>query len=230
MKCVGYIRVSTLDQSQNGVSLDAQRAAIVDYCRMHNLELMEVCRDEGISGGKSSNRPGLKTAMGMVCKHKAVLVVYSLSRFARSVIDATRLIDQIRNCGADFASITEQIDTSSAMGKFIFTIFAALGEMELGQIKERTKAALRHKMALGQRVSKKPPYGYGVDETGKMLVVDLYEQAVIGHMLHTGKQIGVYKVCNHLNRMGIMARSGKNWHPNSVIKIIQRERQKCSTT
>ena len=59
---IGYIRVSTEEQANEGVSLDAQRAKLVAYCGLHGLVLAHTYADEGISGKRADNRPGLKAS------------------------------------------------------------------------------------------------------------------------------------------------------------------------
>ena len=65
---VGYIRVSTEEQVLGGVSLDAQRAKIADYCALHELGLDRVLADEGRSGKRADNRPGLSEAIEWACR------------------------------------------------------------------------------------------------------------------------------------------------------------------
>ena len=76
----GYVRVSTEEQAREGVSLDAQRAKVQQYCDLHGLALARVYADEGISGKRADNRPGLQDAITAACGGKGALVVYSLSR------------------------------------------------------------------------------------------------------------------------------------------------------
>src|SRR5688572_19829638 len=150
---VGYVRVSTSDQAVDGVSLDAQREKVVRYCELHGLELLETFADEGISGKRADNRPGLRSALELVCKQRGVLVVYSLSRLARSTRDCIHLAERLEKCGADVASITEKLDTTSSMGRFFFTLMAALGQLERDQVAERTVAAMAHLRRQQRRIS-----------------------------------------------------------------------------
>jgi hypothetical protein len=90
MKAIGYIRVSTEEQT-NGVSLEAQEAKIRAWCTLHDAELVAIYRDEGISGYKGrDSRPGLDTALKQVCELKGPLVVYSLSRLPRNTRETMR--------------------------------------------------------------------------------------------------------------------------------------------
>lgn len=85
---IGYVRVSTVDQATNGVSVNAQRERIRAWCVANEYELVGVYTDAGVSGKRADNRPGLQSALDKACKSGAALVVYSLSRLARSTKDA----------------------------------------------------------------------------------------------------------------------------------------------
>ena len=81
---VGYVRVSTELQAQEGISLEAQQARIRAWCEGNGYTLAGIHIDAGLSGSRSDNRPGLQAALSEACRTKAALVVYSLSRLARS--------------------------------------------------------------------------------------------------------------------------------------------------
>src|SRR2546427_10779418 len=87
-EAVGYVRVSTEGQAQKGVSLEAQEAKIRAWCEANNYSMLALHNDAGLSGSRSDNRPGLQAALNEACKGKTALVVYSLSRLARSTKDA----------------------------------------------------------------------------------------------------------------------------------------------
>jgi hypothetical protein len=87
MRVVGYVRVSTEQQAQEGVSLDAQRARIKAYCVSQAISLVDVIVDDGYSA-KSLERPGLRAALRMLADGKADgIVVVKLDRLTRSVKD-----------------------------------------------------------------------------------------------------------------------------------------------
>ena len=157
---VGYVRVSTAGQAEDGVSLEHQEAKVRAYAEAHDLELAEVYRDDGISGKRTDNRPGLQDAVKHACRDKGVLVALSLTRLARNTRDCIDLTERINACGADLALINEKIDTTGAMGRFVFRLMASLGELERDQVSERTKAALGHKRKKGERISRYAPIGY----------------------------------------------------------------------
>ena len=128
MVAIGYIRVSTDGQVEDGVSLDAQRAKLEAWAKLNDEHGLIVVKDAGISGSSMSQRPGLKDALDAVCKKRGVLVVYSLSRLARSTRDTLHISDRLARCGAELVFLSERIDTTSASGKVIFRLLAVLNE------------------------------------------------------------------------------------------------------
>mgnify|MGYP001565920212 FL=1 len=146
LKAYGYCRVSTEEQAREGISLDAQEEKIHQYANLKDLELLEVIRDEGASG-KDLERPGLQRLLHLIEDEQAeALIVYKLDRLTRNTSDLLQLVEEIFKDGnTRFFSITEDIDTNSAMGKFFLTIMGAMAQMERELVSERTKAALLYK-------------------------------------------------------------------------------------
>ncbi len=215
---VGYIRVSTGLQVATGTSLAAQEVQIRDWARTKSLEV-EVYSDEGQSGA-SSHRPELQAALDAACARGCPLVVYSLSRLARSTKDALSISERLDAAGADLLSLSESIDRTSAAGKMVFRMLAVLAEFERDLISERTRAALAHKKANGERVSKDPAYSWKLD--GSRLVIDVDEQraiALIRRLSASGETPRA--ICRHLSTYGHYPR-GARWHPETVRRILAR--------
>lgn len=141
MKVIGYIRVSTASQAEDGISLDAQRDRIHKWAELNEGEVSAVFEDAGISGKDMSNRPGLAAAMLAADKGTA-LVTYSISRLARSTVDMLTIARQLEYQGADLVSLSEKIDTTTAAGRMIFRMLAVLAEFERDQTRERTASSL----------------------------------------------------------------------------------------
>ncbi|MEP0842536.1 MAG: recombinase family protein [Phycisphaerae bacterium] len=222
---IGYIRVSTADQASDGVSLDAQRGKIASWCQANGYELARVHVDAGISGKRAENRPGLQQALSAVCQSKgSALVVYSLSRLARSTTDAIAIAERLDRAGADLVSLSERIDTTTAAGKMVFRMLAVLAEFERDLIAERTTTALRFKASRGERVSGKIPFGYDLGPDGVMLVANAGEQGVIAEMQRLRSAGMTYRaIASELSRRGIPTKSGGNkWLFTSVKSILDR--------
>ncbi len=214
----------------------AQEARIVAWASAMGCELVDVFRDEGVSGSRADNRPGLQSAIASACKAGAALVVYSLSRLCRSTRDAISISEKLDKNGADLVSLSERLEFAqqmylsgsnasakgaSASGKMVFRMLAVLSEFERDQISERTKAALAHKKSLGQRVGQ-IPFGKKLSADGITLEDDDTEQ----HVLSVIKRLHLAgysqrKLVAALNRRGFLTKSGKAWNRNSLRSVLR---------
>lgn len=224
-KAWGYTRVSTGAQAEHGVSLAAQRKSIEGYCELHDLELVCVFEDRGISGKSTNGRPGLHKAIEGACTAPGgVLVVYSLSRLARSTRDAIDITERIDKCGADLASISERIDSSTPTGRFFYRVMASLGELERDQVSERTKDALAHKRAKGERISGRIPFGFDLHDDSVTLLKNAAEQRTIKIIQRLRKKgLSLRAIGTELEKRGTPAKNGGKWHPKVLRDILDRE-------
>jgi DNA invertase Pin-like site-specific DNA recombinase len=134
---IGYARVSTVDQD-----LALQRDAL----RQAGCERIF---EEAASGAKE-NRPELAKALDHMRKGDT-LVVWKLDRLARSMKQLIETVAQLEAAGVKFRSITENLGTDSAGGRFVFHVFGALAEFERSLIRERTNAGLKAARARGRK-------------------------------------------------------------------------------
>ena len=219
-KAIGYIRVSTEQQATEGVSLEAQRAKIESWCVANDCELVAVEVDAGISGKSMGKRPGLLKALGNM-KRDMVLVVYSLSRLARSTKDTLAIAERLEKAGADLVSLSEKIDTTGAAGKMMFRMLAVLAEFERDVISERTTAALAHKKQSGEKYA---PVPFGFREVEGRLVTVESEALVVARILRD-RQAGrtLVEIAEALNTKGIAGKRGGRWYASTVRYLIQRQ-------
>ena len=164
-----------------------------------------------MSGKRAENREGLQGALTLACAEGAALVVYSLSRLARSTRDAIEIAERLEKAGADLVSLTERIDTTTAAGKMVFRMLAVLAEFERDLVSERTAAALAHKRAKGERVGQ-VPFGYRLASDGVHLEEDEAEQATLAD-LATMRAAGWSwrRIAEELNARGVTTKTGKRW-------------------
>jgi len=223
-KAIAYIRVSTDGQAEDGVSLDAQRARVDAWRTLNDAELLAVEVDAGMSGKRSDNRPGLQKAIDAACKHGAVLVVYSLSRLARSTKDTLEIAERLDKAGADLVSLSEKIDTTSAAGKMVFRMLAVLAEFERDQISERTTAAMAYKRNQGERISRRIPYGYDLAEDGVNLVENANETKVIELVQRLRvRGLSMRAIAAELDTRGIAPKNGtEKWRHSTIQGILKR--------
>lgn len=216
---IGYIRVSTEGQAQDGVSLDAQRAKITAWCELNDYTLAAVHVDAGISGKSADNRPGLQTAL-QDCRKGSALVVYSLSRLARSTRDTIEISERLNKVGADLVSLSEKIDTTTAAGKMVFRMMAVLAEFERDQISERTTTAMQFKKSKGERVGS-VTYGYSLDGDNVTLIEHPAEQDVIRQARELKESgLSLRAIATELNRRGFNARNGGIFQATQIARMV----------
>ncbi len=223
LKAIGYLRVSTQGQVDDGVSLEAQRAKINAWCEVNDYELVSVFVDEGISGKSTTNRNGLRSALDAVGKGDA-LIVYSISRLTRSTKDMLIMAESLEKRRVDLVSICEKIDTTSASGRMIFRMLAVLGEFERDLVSERTRSALQYKKAQGERVGN-IAYGYELDVDDKTLVKNKDEQrtlTLIVELRETGYSLRA--IADRLNDASMTTRKGTAWKHQYVSSLLKSER------
>jgi site-specific DNA recombinase len=179
--------------------------------------------DAGISGKRADNRPALQAALDAACASGGILVVYSLSRLARSIRDTLAIAERLERAGADLVSLSENINTTSASGKMVFRLLAVLAEFERDLISERTRGALDHKRALGERVSGRLPYGHDLAVDGRTLVANPAELEVLARiraMSEAGRGPG--PIARELNALAVPTKGGGPWSPSTVRGLLRR--------
>lgn len=222
MKAFGYCRVSTTDQQDEGVSLSNQQERIRAWAATNGHDLVAVFV-EARSGGRADNRPELKRAMAAACREGGILVVYSLSRFSRSVRDTLALADQLERAGANLASLSESLDTSNPVGRMFFQLMSVLSEFERNQLRQRTTSAMGHLRHHNKRISYKIPMGYNLAADGATLLPNPQEQEIIARVVErraSGMTLGA--IARSMVADNVPTKQGGRWAPNTVLAIIRR--------
>ena len=145
-----YARVSTA----NGQDPTVQTRELEDYCARRGWQVVGTYIDVGISGTKEK-RPQLDRLM--VDAHRRrfdAVAVWRFDRMARSVSHLLRVLETFNALSIQFASLSEQVDTTVPAGKMVFTVLGAVAELERSLIVERVKAGLRNAKAKGKRLGR----------------------------------------------------------------------------
>ena len=219
MKAIGYIRVSTEDQAREGVSLDNQADKIRAYCTYKGFELVDMIEDAGVSGGINKGREGfIKLLDRIEANGFDVLVLYSLERLSRDMLTLLTLERYLDDNDVELHTVEGLIDTSSPDGFMSFAMKAFLGEMERRQVKYRTRKAMEYKK-MNNEVVGSIPYGY--QRTGKNLIPDINEQAVIKSINTMYSQdMNLSEIARGLNESGRLTRSGSPWTAIQIRRLI----------
>ena len=184
MRAVGYVRVSTEEQAEEGFSLAAQRRSIAAFCEAREWKLVRVYEDAGISGKDVRNRSALQAVLVAAQNHECdVVVVARLDRLSRTTTQLLALVqERFTSNDVRLVSVSEGIDPTTPAGQFVMTILAGLAQMEREQIGERTRAGMAEAKAQGKHVGK-CPFGWRPDKYGT-LQPHAQEQLVLERAAH----------------------------------------------
>jgi DNA invertase Pin-like site-specific DNA recombinase len=164
--------------------MESQERVLRLYCEQNNITNVEFFSDHGVSGTKSS-RPALDRMMAAVeAGEISSVVVYSFSRFARSTTHLLNALQIFKKKGVHFVSLTEKIDTNSAVGIAIFSILASISQLERDLIADRVKIGLANARAKGRLIGRK-----------KLRDSDLIRKLLKAGM--TYRNISVVAKCSH---------------------------------
>ena len=223
---IAYIRVSTRQQEDAGISLDAQQARIAAYCEYRGLSLVDVVTDVVTSKVPLADRPGGSQLLAaLACGEATAVVSTKLDRLFRDTVETlvtTREWDRegVALHVLDLGGTT--VDTSSPMGRMFITMVAGFAELERAQIQERTREALAHKRSRGEYTGGRVPYGYELGDDGVHLVECEAEQAVVT-LARSLREAGLSlrAIAAELATAGHTTRRGTAWAPQQISRLCR---------
>lgn len=220
-RAVGYVRVSTDQQRESGLGLDAQRASITETAARLGLDLVATYADAGLSGARNvEERPGLADALNAI-RRGDVLIVAKRDRIARDALISVLIEREVGKKGGRIVSAAgEGTDTDDPSAVFTRRILDAVGELERALTAARTRAALRAKRARGERAGTEP-FGYRVNGERRTLHPDAAEQAILA-VIHDCRAAGYshQAVADELNRRQLRTRAGSPWRYEYVRSLL----------
>jgi DNA invertase Pin-like site-specific DNA recombinase len=230
MKIVGYIRVSTATQAEDGLGLDVQKAAIRAWCKSSGHRLIKVLSDEGVSGAKElEDRPGLADALDMIRGGKAQgIVVPRLDRLARDLIVQETILAEVRRIDgetfstspAEASYLTDDPDDPSR--KLIRQVLGAVSEYERSMVVLRLRNGRRRKAQTGGYAWGAPAFGFEARDGD---LVELEEEQVTVKRIWDLRASGasLRAICSTLESEGHRSkRGGTSWKPMAVKRVLDR--------
>ena len=217
-KVIGYVRVSTEIQVEKDNSVRNQTSSIKKYCESVGYDLVGMFQDEGISGLRN-DREGLNKMMSVIKRDNVdMVVVYSLSRLGRKLVDVIGWIDDLEKKNVEFLSIKENFGSSGVVGKLMMNILGSINEFEVGVLSERIRDVKKFKK------SKKEVYGgkicFGWKRDNDVLIRDEGELKVlddIGDLRVMGWSY--IRISKYLNGNGVVSKNGGKWYSSSVRSV-----------
>ena len=202
---VGYCRVSSREQADSGLGIEAQERAIRVECERRGWTLAGIEHDEGKSGKSMRNRPGLGRALARIASGEAgTLIAAKLDRLSRSVIDFAGLVERAKKAGWTVRVLDVDVDTSTPNGRLVATVLAAVAQWERELIASRTSDALAVLKSQGRQLGRPSPIG--ADVAGR--VVEL-----------RGAGLTWQRIATTLAGEGWATATGGRWHATTVRRI-----------
>lgn len=223
-----YARVSTEEQAEHGYSIEAQKEALSQYCKIFGKNIVGEYIDAGISGKEMTKRLELQRLLqdAELGKFDEVLV-WKINRMSRNTKDLLEIVDKLKRNNVDFTSLSEKFDTSGAMGRFALQMLAAVGELERNTIVENVKLGLKQRARMGlhsggRALGYKPSPITDSSKSSKNKLVIVESEAVIVRKIYelfsNGK--GFKAIANQLNKDGYKTVHGNYFSLFSIREII----------
>lgn len=215
-----YPRVSTEDQSRFGHSLDEQEDKLKQLCNFKDYEIYKIYREEGVSA-KDTNRPKFQEMIEDMKSGKInKIIVYRLDRLTRSIKDLETICTLLEEYNCSLESVAEEINTSTANGKFFIRMLTILAQLEIERTSERTKFGLIGAAKKGH-LSGKPPLGYTKLDKSKDLIIDDIKAEVVRRIFRLYLDgLSVCSICKLFNQEEVLNR---HWSTTTVDKILSNQ-------
>jgi site-specific DNA recombinase len=217
-----YARVSSQEQATEGVSIDAQIAALKAYAKSQGWEIIDEYIDGGYSGG-TDDRPAFKRMLSDARQKRFdIIAVCKLDRFFRNLRLLLNYIYELEQLGIKFVSTQEGLDTSSPYGKFAVQIMGVIAEFERGRIGERVKDSRHYLIAQGKWPGGRPPFGYRWLAQERKWEVIPAEAEIVRRIfdLYVNEKVGIDAISKTLNDEGLLTRNRALWRFSTVRSIL----------
>lgn len=213
-----YIRVSTEDQAREGFSLGEQEEKLLALCKFKDLEVYKVYKDAGISAKDMEHRPQFQEMLKDMKDGKInYIVAYKLDRITRSVRDLEELISVLEQYNCFLLCDRDDVNTSTANGRFFVRMLTVLSQLEIEIVSERTKFGLNGAIKSGH-IPGQRPFGYKSADDKKMIIDNATRPYVekIFDMYLEGKSF--QQIANYFEENNIYPK--KKWKDTTIQKII----------
>ena len=213
-----YIRVSTEDQAREGFSLGEQKEKLLQLCKFKEYEVFKIYEDAGISAKDIKNRPAFQEMLADMKKGKInYIVAYKLDRVTRSVRDLEELIAVLEKNNTYLVCDRDDVNTSTANGRFFVRMLTVLSQLEIEIVSERTKFGLNGAIKSGH-LPGKIPLGYKKDISKKTVIDETTKDIVIRifNMYLEGKSY--QQISNILNKEKVLY--PKKWRDTTIMGMI----------
>jgi DNA invertase Pin-like site-specific DNA recombinase len=217
-----YARVSSQEQATEGVSIEAQVAALKTYAKSRGWEVFDEYIDGGYSGG-TDERPALKRLLLDATQNRFnIIAVCKLDRFFRNLRLLLNHLHNLEQLAIKFVSTQEGFDTSTPYGKFAMQFVGVVAEFERGRIGERVKDSRHYLIGRGDWPGGRTAYGYRWLARERKWEVIAEEADIVQRIygLYINKKMGIESIAAALNKDGLLTRDGVPWRFSAVRAVL----------
>lgn len=222
LRAAVYARTSSQSRGHS-YSLDEQVERGVQRCEALGWEVLFIYRDEAESGS-DTDRPMFQEMLGMAKNDVFdVVVFWKLDRFSRSLMHAVQLEEELREFDVYLYSVTEQIDTTSATGRFNFRNLASAAEFERDMIKQRTNIGVNGMAEQRKWPNSNAPLGYTLTEENRLSIDDEQRELVVNIFEMYIEEWSMPEVAAQLNEQEIPTSDGGEWTARAIGDILRND-------
>ena len=211
-----YCRVSTEDQAREGYSLPEQQEKLKDLCKYREYNIYDIYEDAGISAKDMEHRPQFQRMLEDVRSGKVnVIVAYKLDRLTRSVRDLEILISELEKYECSLECAMDDINTSTANGRFFVRMLTVLSQLEIERVSERTKFGMVGAIKDGHIPVRKT---LGFMRKDKKLIINPAESEIVErifNLYYKGKSY--QQIANIFNEEKVL---NKKWYDTTILKTL----------
>lgn len=219
-----YVRVSTVEQAQEGYSIPAQIALLKKYAETYGYVITKMYQDAGISGKNIQDRPGLLQMLEDAKQHKFdIVLIWKLSRLSRSLLDMLSVVDLLQQNNVSLLSYSEHFDTSTPIGKMLLQLLGSIAEFERNTIIENVKMGMNQRFKEGLSKSS-IPFAYSYSDSNKEVLVDSEKAEAVREIFRRYVAgANIQQLVDYLNGLGYTNRIGRKWRHEMLVKMLSNE-------
>ncbi len=223
MKLIGYCRVSTENQKEEG-TIEIQHSALQEFSEGEEYELVRVFSDEGVSGSKDlDNRPGLSDMFDYLESHAEIsgILIFKLDRLARDLYIQEHLLRKLQDMNKTLISIKEpDICSNDPMRKAFRQFMGIVSELEKSFITMRLSGGRINKVRKGGYGGGCPAMGYKAVDKELAIDAESAETVKIIFILRNDLKMSLREISAYLNETGTATARGRKWYAGTVKYVL----------
>ena len=230
MKTALYMRVSTLEQVQEGFSLQSQKRKLIAYCEAMGWTVSNIYADEGISGASISKRPSCSQMLADIKNgmFENVLIV-KVDRLCRNTKELLEIVEILQKYNVRLNAVDEKIDYTTDVGKMVLTMLGSFAEFERNRITQRFKEGRTQKVLQGiKSKTSSPLFGYNYENSH--YIINHSEAKIVKKVFELAlNNVSFHEIARRISADPNYNTKNIVWNPDKVRRILRNPTYKGCT-